>query len=106
MKNKEVTMNIITKTLPLTVLIVSLALSLSEAAPTIIDHLGKYVVDDTIKVSVDNYVRAETAFQFDLFVKMAGGVNKWTHNRQPTPFDKLGLLSSQVLCINSLRLQA
>jgi hypothetical protein len=39
-------------------------------------------------VNVDNFVRAETAAQFDRIVEMAGGVNKWTHNRLPTPLDE------------------
>lgn len=45
-----------------------------------------------VKVNVDNYVRAETAAQFDRFVKMAGGTNKWVHNREPTPLDKQSVI--------------
>jgi len=36
---------------------------------------------------VDNFVRAETAAQFDRGFKFTGGVNKWFHSRQPTPLD-------------------
>ncbi len=48
--------------------------------------------DELVKVNVDNFVRVETAFQFDRFVKGAGGVNKWSHNRLPTPLDKQNVI--------------
>ena len=41
-----------------------------------------------ITVNVDNFVRAETDMQFAKSAKMAGGVNRWFHNYQPTPLDK------------------
>ena len=47
---------------------------------------------DKVKVTVDNFVRAETAFQFDRMVKMAGGANKWSHLRTPTPLDKQSVI--------------
>ncbi len=40
-----------------------------------------------VQVNVDNFVRAETARMFDGFVARAGGVNRWNHNRVPTPLD-------------------
>ncbi len=40
---------------------------------------------ESVIVNVDNFVRAETAAQFDRMLKMSGGVNKWLHFRQPTP---------------------
>lgn len=43
-------------------------------------------------VNVDNFVRAETAFQFDRMIKMAGGINKWAHNREPTPLDRQNVI--------------
>ncbi len=45
-----------------------------------------------VTVNVDNYVRAETAAQFDRILKLTGGVNKWHHNRQPTPLDKQNVI--------------
>lgn len=48
--------------------------------------------DEKVKVTVDNFVRAETAFQFDRMVKMAGGTNKWSHLRSPTPLDKQSVI--------------
>jgi hypothetical protein len=40
-----------------------------------------------IPVNVDNFVRAETARMFDAGMATAGGVNRWAHNRVPTPLD-------------------
>jgi hypothetical protein len=39
-------------------------------------------------VNVDNFVRAETDRMFASFVRDAGGVNRWHHNRTPTPLDR------------------
>jgi len=47
---------------------------------------------EKVKVTVDNFVRAETAFQFDRMVEMAGGINKWNHLRVPTPLDKQSVI--------------
>ena len=44
--------------------------------------------DALVPVTVDNFVRAETAFQFDRTLAISGGVNKWVHLRQPTPLDQ------------------
>lgn len=43
--------------------------------------------DDPVIVNVDNFVRAETAFQFDKTLKITGGINKWAHIREPIPLD-------------------
>ncbi len=43
-------------------------------------------------VNVDNFVRAETAKQFDRGLKVVGGVNKWLHLRQPTPLDQQSVI--------------
>lgn len=48
--------------------------------------------EETVIVNVDNFVRAETAFQIDRALKMTGGVNQWHHNRQPTPLDKQNVI--------------
>ncbi len=47
---------------------------------------------EKVKVTVDNFVRAETAFQFDRMVEMAGGINKWNHLRVATPLDKQSVI--------------
>jgi len=43
---------------------------------------------NSVMVNVDNFVRAETAAQFDRMLEMSGGVNKWIHFYQQTPLDK------------------
>ena len=61
---------------------------ISGTANTDDEVVGNETAESPIKVNTDNFVRAETAAQIDRFVKMAGGVNKWTHFRLPTPLDK------------------
>jgi hypothetical protein len=39
-------------------------------------------------VKMENFVRAETAAQFDRVMAIAGGVNRFFHLRGPTPLDK------------------
>lgn len=46
----------------------------------------------SVIVNIDNFVRAETAAQFDRTVKIAGGVNKFFHARRPTPLDKQNVI--------------
>lgn len=41
----------------------------------------------SIHVNVDNFVRAETSRMFRDLAGAAGGVNRWTHVRQPTSID-------------------
>jgi hypothetical protein len=48
--------------------------------------------DTKTKVNVDNYVRAETAAQFDRFIAGAGGINTWDQDRQPIPIDKQNVI--------------
>ncbi len=43
---------------------------------------------EPVMVNAANFVRAETAAQFDRIVEMAGGVNRFFHLRGPTPLDK------------------
>ncbi len=50
--------------------------------------LGPVSAETPTSVNVDNFARAETDMQIARMLKMGGTVNKWTHNRQPTPLDK------------------
>ena len=43
---------------------------------------------NSVVVNVDNFVRAETAAQFDRAVGIAGGTNQWYHFREPAPIDQ------------------
>ncbi|MEU2117993.1 DUF1214 domain-containing protein [Streptomyces sp. NPDC016459] len=42
----------------------------------------------SLRVNVDNFVRAETDRMFNDLQRAAGGVNRWSHNRTPTPIDQ------------------
>ncbi len=48
--------------------------------------------DKPVIVNVDNFVRAETAAQFDRGIMVVGGVNQWLHIRQPTPLDQQSVI--------------
>jgi len=48
--------------------------------------------EETVTVNVDNFPHAETDMQIGRMLKQAGGVNKWTHNREPTPLDKQNVI--------------
>ena len=43
---------------------------------------------EPVIVNVENFVRAETAAQFDRVVANAGGVNRFFHLREPAPLDQ------------------
>jgi hypothetical protein len=42
---------------------------------------------DTVPVTIDNFVRAETDKYFGVPIKMAGGIAKFYHDREPAPVD-------------------
>jgi hypothetical protein len=44
--------------------------------------------EPVIKVNVLNYVKAKSALHFGHVVKRSGGVNVWSHGRQPTRLDQ------------------
>jgi len=48
-----------------------------------------FAADAAVHVNVDNFVRAETASQFDSLLKayVGGKVNTWAHIRTPSPID-------------------
>jgi hypothetical protein len=43
---------------------------------------------ETVKVTSETYIRAETDRQFSIVAKMAGGVNRLYHFRSVTPLDQ------------------
>lgn len=43
---------------------------------------------DKIRVTVDNFVRAESNRMMTNLMAAGGGINRWRHNRQPTPLDQ------------------
>lgn len=69
------------------VMIVLLAISQGAAA----DHpSAQEPVSEPVIVTVDNYVKAETARQFDHYLEFSGGVNQWFHMRQSAGVDERG----------------
>ena len=47
---------------------------------------------ELVEVTPENYIRAETDRQFDVVVKMAGGINRLFHFRSPTPLDRQNVI--------------
>lgn len=47
---------------------------------------------DNITVNVDNFARAETDMQIQRMLALSKGVNKWGHNRLPTPLDQQNVI--------------
>lgn len=45
-------------------------------------------MSETTRVDVDNFVRAATARMMSAFAAQAGGLNRFHHNRVPTPLDQ------------------
>lgn len=54
--------------------------------------LTAHMASQAVPVTIDNYVRAETAGQFDRILKMTGGVNRLLSFRDPTPLDKQSVI--------------
>lgn len=54
----------------------------------------KSSADELVIVNVDNFARAETAFQFDRVLTLVegGAVNKFIHLREPTPLDQQNVI--------------
>jgi len=46
------------------------------------------MAEEAVKVNIDNFVRAETAAQFDSYMKLTGDVNTFFHFREAVPLDK------------------
>lgn len=50
------------------------------------------LAEDAIVVNVDNFNKAQTDHEFAGTLKMTGGINKFVHNRAPTPVDKQNVI--------------
>jgi hypothetical protein len=51
-----------------------------------------YAAGAPITVNVDNFARAQTDMQIGRMLEATKGVNKWSHNRLPTPLDKQNVI--------------
>jgi hypothetical protein len=67
--------------------LLTLLVSIAAAILTLVQFA--VAADTPVIVNVDNFVRAETASQFDRFLNsyVGGKVNTWAHNRTPTPIN-------------------
>ena len=70
---------------------VTMAMTTTFAALAILSQPA-FAADEPVIVNVDNFVRAETAAQFDRFLLAAGDINKFHHNRVPTPLDEQSVI--------------
>jgi len=60
---------------------------------SIVSAAGADDQSEPVMVNVDNFVRAETADQFDTSLKMTGGaVNEFFHFREPAPIDQQNVI--------------
>ena len=51
------------------------------------ENMGNQLEAGEIPVTIDNFARAATDIEFDKYVKLAGGINRFYHFREPTPID-------------------
>ena len=65
----------------------SLTLAGAASSQVIVDTPGAVEDAIDIPVTVDNFVRAATDFEFRKYASVAGGVNRFFHFREPTPID-------------------
>jgi hypothetical protein len=56
-------------------------------AQSSIDRPGAIADRMEVKINIDNFVRAATDIEFEKYVSLAGGVNRFFHFREPTPVD-------------------
>lgn len=68
-------------------MVAAVSLAMPALAGTKGDSLSSRFRAQSVPVNTDNFVRAETAAQFDRMLDMSGSVNTLTHVRQPTPLD-------------------
>jgi len=62
------------------------------AAERTVDTMSAHIQSASVPVNINNYVRAETAGQFDRILKLTGGINKLRSFREPTPLDKQSVI--------------
>jgi len=68
-------------------LAVGLSVSVIASAQAADNDSGAAEKPKETPVNLDNFVRAATDIELDKYVKLAGGINKFYHFREPTPVD-------------------
>jgi hypothetical protein len=65
----------------------ALVLAVGASAQLADDKLTELMDAREIPVTLDNFARAATDIEFDKYVSLAGGINRFYHFREPTPVD-------------------
>ncbi len=64
-----------------------LGVTLTASAQLADDNLSEMLEAREIPVTIDNFARAASDIEFDKYVALAGGINRFYHFREPTPVD-------------------
>lgn len=75
------------KTIVISTVVLALALTINGNAQTGTDHPAAIVDHAEVPITIDNFIRAATDIEFDKYVSLAGGVNRFYHFRDPTPIE-------------------
>jgi hypothetical protein len=67
------------------------SIAVAFAAALAVTQVG-VAAGDPIPVTVYNFAHAQADMEFDGILKLSGGINKWQHNREPTPIDKQNVI--------------
>ena len=59
------------------------------------DNLSEMMEAREIPVTIDNFARVASDIEFDKYVALAGGINKFYHFREPTPVDNQPTIQGQ-----------
>jgi hypothetical protein len=68
-------------------LAVGLSVHVPASAQLADDNLSEMMEAREIPVTIDNFARVASDIEFDKYVALAGGINKFYHFREPTPVD-------------------
>jgi len=66
---------------------VGLSVHVSASAQLADDNLSEMMEAREIPVTIDNFAQAASDIEFEKYVALAGGINKFYHFREPTPVD-------------------
>ena len=75
------------KTIIIALLGAVLTFATNTNAQTGTDNPGATADMGEVPITVDNFVRAATDIEFEKYVSLAGGLNRFFHFREPTPVD-------------------
>lgn len=67
--------------------VISSGFLISAQAQTVADKVEVPVESRATPITIDNFVRVASDIEFDKYVSLAGGINRFYHFREPTPVD-------------------